>query len=204
MANLEENLGTSFSSTSYGHNIPVLLGIENYSIWATRMRFSLGGLQALAIIEPDPPPGLQMVTFPLPMWDLRGKPCLWWQVKWGMLQWTLPMEQKQSRNFGLVYTCNIMKKDGEQSLFFSRSWSDFGIPTVRGLVIHRETSRTLPTVSKYRASLRKLVARIPSLQWFRWWVCQLGNSFSQCFAKRRGSTPFQRCDCTTTRQIPLN
>lgn len=55
MVDLEENLGTSSSSTIYGHNISVLLVIENYSIWATRIRFSLGDLQALALIETDPP-----------------------------------------------------------------------------------------------------------------------------------------------------
>lgn len=55
MADHKEHQGTSSSSSSYGHNIPILLGIENYSIWATRMRFSLGGLQALGLIKANPP-----------------------------------------------------------------------------------------------------------------------------------------------------
>ncbi len=38
-----------------GHNIPILLRIENESIWETRMRFSLGGLQAVGLINADPP-----------------------------------------------------------------------------------------------------------------------------------------------------
>ena len=48
MADYEEHPGTSSLSSS-------LLGIENYSIWATRMRFSLGDLQALGLIEADSP-----------------------------------------------------------------------------------------------------------------------------------------------------
>lgn len=54
MANNEDYPGASSSSSGHGHNIPILLGIENYSIWATRMRFPLGGLQALALAETDP------------------------------------------------------------------------------------------------------------------------------------------------------
>lgn len=55
MADHKEHPGTSSSSSGHGHNIPTLLGIENYSIWASRMRFSHGGLQALGLIEADPP-----------------------------------------------------------------------------------------------------------------------------------------------------
>lgn len=51
MANLEENLRISSLYINYGHNIPVLLGIKNYSIWASRMHFSLGRLPVLAFIE---------------------------------------------------------------------------------------------------------------------------------------------------------
>lgn len=46
---------SSSSSSAHGHNILILFGIEDYSIWATRMRFSLGGLQAVGLIDADPP-----------------------------------------------------------------------------------------------------------------------------------------------------
>lgn len=51
MADHEEHLGTSSSSSGHGHNIPNLLRIENHAILATRMRNSLGGLQALGLHE---------------------------------------------------------------------------------------------------------------------------------------------------------
>lgn len=55
MADYDKYPGTS-SSSGHDHNIPLLLGIENYSICATRMRVSLNGLQALlALIDADPP-----------------------------------------------------------------------------------------------------------------------------------------------------
>lgn len=54
MADYDKHPGTS-SSSGHDYNIPILLGIENYSIWATRMRSSLGGFQALALIGADPP-----------------------------------------------------------------------------------------------------------------------------------------------------
>ena len=55
MADYDKYPGTSYSS-GHDHNIPLLLGIENYSICATRMRVSLNGLQALlALIDADPP-----------------------------------------------------------------------------------------------------------------------------------------------------
>lgn len=49
MADHEKHLGISFSSFGQGHNIPNLLGIENHASLATRMRNSLGGLQALGL-----------------------------------------------------------------------------------------------------------------------------------------------------------
>lgn len=44
-----------FSLSIHGHNIPILFGIENYSIWATKIHFSLGGFQAVRFIEADSP-----------------------------------------------------------------------------------------------------------------------------------------------------
>lgn len=55
MADYEDLPNTSSSSTTHGQNVPILLGIKNYSIWASEMRFSLGGLQALFFIDTDPP-----------------------------------------------------------------------------------------------------------------------------------------------------
>lgn len=55
MADHDEHEGASYSSFALGYNIPNFLGIENYSICATRMRFPLGGLQAVGLIEADPP-----------------------------------------------------------------------------------------------------------------------------------------------------
>lgn len=55
MADYKDLPNTSSSSTTQGQNISILLGIENYSIWASRMHFSLGGLQALSLIDTDPP-----------------------------------------------------------------------------------------------------------------------------------------------------
>ena len=54
MADYDDHAGVLSTSSAHGHNIPILLGIENYSIWATRMRFSLGGLQAVGLIDADP------------------------------------------------------------------------------------------------------------------------------------------------------
>lgn len=54
MADYDEHPGTS-SSSRHAHIIPILLDIEKYSIWATRMRFSLRGLQALALVDANPP-----------------------------------------------------------------------------------------------------------------------------------------------------
>lgn len=55
MADYEDPPNTFFSFTIHGQNIPIFLGIENYSIWAFRMRFFLGVLQALSSIDTDPP-----------------------------------------------------------------------------------------------------------------------------------------------------
>ncbi len=55
MADYDDRAGVSSTSSAHGHNIPILLEIENYSIWATRMRFSLGGLQAVGLIDADQP-----------------------------------------------------------------------------------------------------------------------------------------------------
>lgn len=55
MADYDDHAGASSTSSAHGRNIPILLGIENYSIWATRMRFSLGRLQAVGLIDADPP-----------------------------------------------------------------------------------------------------------------------------------------------------
>lgn len=55
MADYDDHAGVFSTSSVHGHNIPIFLGIENYSIWATRMRFSLGGLQAVGLIDADPP-----------------------------------------------------------------------------------------------------------------------------------------------------
>lgn len=56
MADQRENEPTQGSSSSSAHsNIPLLQGIENYSKWAARMRFYLGGIQATHLIEEDPP-----------------------------------------------------------------------------------------------------------------------------------------------------
>lgn len=72
MADHEEHPGTSSSSSGHGHNIPILLDIENYSIWATRMRFSLGGLQAFGLIEADPPRTVNGI-FSVPNVKLTGQ-----------------------------------------------------------------------------------------------------------------------------------
>lgn len=55
MTDHDEHAGLSSTSSAHGHNIPILLGIENYLIWAIRMRFSLGILQAVGLIDTDPP-----------------------------------------------------------------------------------------------------------------------------------------------------
>lgn len=55
MAEYDDHAGVSSTSSTHGHNISILLEIENYSIWATRMRFSLGGLQAIELIDADLP-----------------------------------------------------------------------------------------------------------------------------------------------------
>lgn len=56
MADQGENEATQGNSRSSTHNnIPLLPGIENYSKWAARMRFYLGGIQATHLIEEDPP-----------------------------------------------------------------------------------------------------------------------------------------------------
>ncbi len=55
MADYDDHAGVSSTSSAHGHNIHILLGIENYSIRAIRMRFSLGGLQAVGQIDADPP-----------------------------------------------------------------------------------------------------------------------------------------------------
>ena len=55
MADYDDHAGVSSTSSAHGHNIPILLGIENYSIWATRMRFSLDRLKAVGPIDADPP-----------------------------------------------------------------------------------------------------------------------------------------------------
>ena len=55
MADYKDPPNISSSSTIHGQNIPIFLGIENYSIWASRMRFFLSGLQALALIDVDLP-----------------------------------------------------------------------------------------------------------------------------------------------------
>ncbi|MCJ1348207.1 hypothetical protein MMC31_006438 [Peltigera leucophlebia] len=56
MADQAESEPTQGSSSSSAHsNIPLLQGIENYSKWAARMRFYLGGIQATHLIEEDPP-----------------------------------------------------------------------------------------------------------------------------------------------------
>lgn len=46
-----EVLSTFFA---HSHNIPIFLEIENYSIWVTKMRFFLGELQAVRLIDADP------------------------------------------------------------------------------------------------------------------------------------------------------
>lgn len=54
MADQGENEATQGNSSSSTHNnIPLLQGIENYSKWAARMRFYLGGIQATHLIKED-------------------------------------------------------------------------------------------------------------------------------------------------------
>ena len=55
MADYDDHAGVLSTFFAYGDNILILLKIENYSIWATRMQFSLGGLQAIGLIDTDPP-----------------------------------------------------------------------------------------------------------------------------------------------------
>lgn len=53
MASYDGPSSTS-SSFTHGQNIPIL-GIENYYMWATRMRFSFCDLQVLVLKDADPP-----------------------------------------------------------------------------------------------------------------------------------------------------
>ena len=55
MVDYDDQAGVSSTSSAHGHNIPILLEIENYSIWKTRMRFFLGGLKAVRLFDADPP-----------------------------------------------------------------------------------------------------------------------------------------------------
>lgn len=55
MADYDDYKRVSFSSSTHSHNILILFGIENYSIWVIRMRFSFGNLQAVRLIKADPP-----------------------------------------------------------------------------------------------------------------------------------------------------
>ena len=53
MADYDDHKGAFSSFFTHGHNISIFFGIENYFIWAIKMRFSLGGLQAIGLIKAD-------------------------------------------------------------------------------------------------------------------------------------------------------
>lgn len=55
MADHDNHGGAFFFSSAHGHNILIFFGIMNYSIGATKIRFSLKKLQVVRFIDTDLP-----------------------------------------------------------------------------------------------------------------------------------------------------
>lgn len=94
------------------------------------MRFSLESLQALPLIEKNPP-RIANGNFSAVNVRLMGQALFLMTIKMGDAVIDLANSAETIKKFGLVYTNNIMKKDGKRSLFFSASWFNSNIPTMR-------------------------------------------------------------------------